>query len=102
MKSNQEGEDNNSDLHITRTSGEMLPRPVLPRPVLPRLPRQSSPNTLMELDLFNMNNATSSVSSQPPTYGEVMKKDSKVIIHIESDPEPPSYFEALGGENVSQ
>ena len=94
MKSHQEDEEeNNSDLYITRTSGEMLPRPVLPR-----LPRQSSPNTLIELDLFNMNNATSSVSCQPPTYDEVMKKDSKVIIHIESDPEPPSYSEALVGE----
>ena len=102
MKSHQEEEENNSDLYITRTSGEMLPRPVLPRPVLPRLPRQSSPNTLIELDLFNMNNATSSVSSQPPTYDEVMKKDSKVVINMESDTEPPSYFEALLGENITQ
>ena len=63
---------------------------------------QSFPDPYIELGLFNMNNATSSVSSQPPTYDEVMKKDSKVMIHIESDPEPPSYFEALGGKNVSQ
>ena len=93
IKSNQEEGENNSDLHITRTNGEMLPRPD------PwTFQRQSSPNTLIELDLSNMNNATSSVSSQPPTYDEVMKKDSKVIIHIESDPEPPSYSEALVGE----
>ena len=92
MKSRQEEEENNSDLYITRTSGEMLPRPD------PwTFQRQSSPNTLIELDLINMNNATSSVSSQPPNYDEVMKKDSKVIIHIESDPEPPSYSEALVG-----
>ena len=97
VKSHQEEEENNSDLHITRTNGEMLPRPD------PwTFQRQSSPNTLIELDLSNMNNATSSVSSQPPTYDEVMKKDSKVIIPIESDPEPPSYSEALVGENVNQ
>ena len=96
MKSHQE-EENNSYLHITRTSGEMLPRPD------PwTFQRQSLPNQLIELDHSNMNNATSSVSSQPPTYDEVMKKDSKVIIPIESDPEPPSYSEALVGENVSQ
>ena len=96
-KSHQEVEENNSDLYITRTSGEMLPRPD------PwTFQRQSLPNEfILELDHFNMN-ATSSVSSQPPTYDEVMKKDSKVMIHIESDPEPPSYFEALGGKNVSQ
>ena len=89
MKSHQEEEENNSDLYITRTRREMLPRPD------PwTFQRQSFPNQLIELDLFNMNNATSSVSSQPPTYDEVMKKDSKVIICIESDPEPPSYFES--------
>ena len=50
MKSHQEEEENNSDLYITRTSGEMLPRPD------PwTFQRQSSPNTLIELDLFNMN-----------------------------------------------
>ena len=93
MKSHQEEEENNSDLYITRTSGEMLPRPD------PwTFQRQSLPNQLIELDHSNMNNATSSVSSQPPTYDEVMKKDSKVIIHIESDPEPPSYSEALVGK----
>ena len=97
MKSHQEEEENNSDLHITRIGGEMLPRPD------PwRFQRQSFPNPPIELDIFNMNNETSSVSSQPPTYDEVMKKDSKVMINIESDPEPPSYFEALGGKNVSQ
>ena len=97
IKSHQEEEENNSDLYITRTSGEMLPRPD------PwTFQRQSSPNTLIKLDLSNMNNATSSLSSQPPTYDEVMKKDSKVIIPIESDPEPPSYSEALVWENVSQ
>ena len=93
MKSHQEEEENNSDLHITRIGGEMLPRPD------PwTFQRQSSPNTIIELDRFNMNNATSLVSSQLPTYDEVMKRDSKVIIHIESDPEPPSYSEALVGE----
>jgi hypothetical protein len=92
MKSHQEEEENNSDLYITRIGREMLPRPD------PwTFQRQSFPNPPIELDIFNMNNATSSVSSQPPTYDEVMKKDSKVIIHIESDPEPPSYSEALVG-----
>ena len=91
-KSEQEVEENNSDLYITRICGEMLPRPD------PwTFQRQSFPNPPIELDLFNMNTATSSVSSQPPTYDEVMKKDSKVIIPIESDPEPPSYSEALVG-----
>ena len=97
MRSHQEEEENNSDLNITRTSGEMLSRPD------PwRFQRQSSPNTLIESDLFNMNNATSSVSSQPPTYDEVMKKDSNVMIPIESHPEPPSYSEALVGKKVFQ
>ena len=92
-KSEQEVEENNSDLYITRISGEMLPRPD------PwTFQRQSFPNPPIELDLFNMNTATSSVSSQPPTYDELMKKDSKVMIDIESDPEPPSYSEALVGE----
>ena len=50
IKSHQEEEENNSDLYITRTSGEMLSRPD------PwRFQRQSSPNTLIELDLFNIN-----------------------------------------------
>jgi len=100
IKSHQEEEENNSDLYITRLGGETLPLPY-PR----TFQRQSFPLSTsvtdlpsIELDLFNMNNATSSVSSQPPTYDEVMKKDSKVIIHIESDPEPPSYSEALVGE----
>ena len=97
MKSHQEEEENNSDLYITRTSGEILPRPD------PwTFQRQSSPNTLIELDLFSLNNATSSVSCQPPNYDEVMKKDSKVVINMESDTEPPSYFEALLGENITQ
>merc|ERR1711971_289704 len=97
-QSNQE-EENNSHLHITRIGGEMLPLPD-PR----TFQRQSFPLSTsvmdlpsIELDLFNMNNAASSVLSQPPTYDEVMKKDSKVIIRIESDPEPPSYSEALVG-----
>ena len=67
---------------------------MLSRPDPWTFQRQSSPNTLIESDLFNMNNATSSVSSQPPTYDEVMKKDSTVMINMESDTEPPSYFEA--------
>ena len=93
LKSHQEEEENNSDLYITRIGREMLPRPD------PwTFQTQSSPNTIIELDRFNMNNATSLVSSQLPTYDEVMKRDSKVIIHIESDPEPPSYSEALVGE----
>ena len=99
-KSHQEVEENNSDLYITRIVGEISPLPD-PR----TLQRQSFPLSTsvmdlpsIELDLFNMNNATSSVSSQPPTYDEVMKKDSKVIIHIESDPAPPSYSEALVGK----
>ena len=71
-------------------SGEMIQWPN-PR----TFQRQIFPNPSIELDLSNMTNATSSVSSQPPTYDEVMKKDSKVMIHIESDPEPPSYSEAL-------
>ena len=78
-------------------SGEMIPWPN-PR----TFQRQSFPNPSIELDLSNMTKATSSVSSQPPTYDEVMKKDSKVMIHIESDPEPPSYSEALWGKNISQ
>ena len=40
------------------------------------------------------------VLSQPPCYDEVMKKDSKVMINMESDTEPPSYSEALRGENI--
>ena len=46
--------------------------------------------------------AQNSVLSQPPSYDEVMKKDSKVVINMESDTEPPSYFEALLGENITQ
>ena len=92
--------------YIPRYVRRLIQERATGRPPIENVPRtfqrQSFPNPPVQLDIFNMNNATSSVSSQPPTYDEVMKKDSKVMIHIESDPEPPSYFEALGGKNVSQ
>ena len=92
--------------YIPRYVRRLIQERTTGRPSIENVPRtfqrQSFPDPYIELGLFNMNNATSSVSSQPPTYDEVMKKDSKVMIHIESDPEPPSYFEALGGKNVSQ
>ena len=100
IKSHQEEEENNSDLYITRLGGETLPLPDTRTFQRQSFPLSTSVTDLpsIELDPFNMNDATSSVSSQPPTYDEVMKKDTKVIIHIESDPEPPSYSEALVGE----
>ena len=92
--------------YVPRCVRRLIQERTTGRPSIENVPRtlqrQTFPEPYIELGLFNMNNATSSVSSQPPTYDEVMKKDSKVMIHIESDPEPPSYFEALGGKNVSQ
>ena len=92
--------------YVPRYVRRLIQERTTGRPPMENVPRtfqrQSFPEPYIELGLSNMNNATSSVSSQPPSYDEVMKKDSKVMIHIESDPEPPSYFEALGGKNVSQ
>ena len=92
--------------YVPRYVRRLIQERTTGRPPMENVPRtfqrQSFPEPYIEFGLFNMNNATSSVSSQPPSYEEVMKKDSKVMIHIESDPEPPSYFEALGGKNVSQ
>ena len=88
--------------YVPRYVRRLIQERTTGRPLIENVPRtlqrQSFPEPYIELGLFNMNNATSSVSSQPPTYDEVMKKDSKVIICIESDPEPPSYSEALVGE----
>ena len=46
-------------------------------------------------EFYDIDTARNSVLSQPPSYDEVMKKDSKVTIKMESDTEPPSYSEAL-------
>ena len=51
-------------------------------------------------EFYDIDTARNSVLSQPPCYDEVMKKDSKVMINMESDTEPPSYSEALRGENI--
>ena len=53
-------------------------------------------------EFYDIDTARNSVLSQPPSYDEVMKKDSKVMIIMESDTEPPSYSQALWGENISQ
>ena len=49
-------------------------------------------------EFYDIDTAQNSVLSQPPSYDEVMKKDSTVIMNMESDTEPPSYFEALWGK----
>ena len=83
-ESPEEEQENSSDHSITRTGGEMLQLPFI------------------ESGLYDIGTAQNSVLSQPPSYDEVMKKDSKVVINMESDTEPPSYFEALLGENITQ
>ena len=80
LKTTQE---NNSDHSITR---EMLQWPFIESGLY---------------DFYDIDTAENSVLSQPPSYDEVIKKDSKVIIITESDIEPPSYFEALWGQNMS-
>ena len=53
-------------------------------------------------NFYDIGTAQNSVLSQPPPYDEVMEKDSAVMINMESDTEPPSYFEASLGENITQ
>ena len=48
-------------------------------------------------EFYDIDTARNSVLSQPPSYDEVMKIDSKVMIKMESNTEPPSYSEALWG-----
>ena len=70
---------NNSDHSITRISGEISQWPFMESGLY---------------DFYDIGTAQNSVLSQPPSYDEVIKKDSTVMINMESDTEPPSYFEA--------
>ena len=85
LKSPEEDQENHSDHSIIRIGGEMLQSPFIE-------------SSLYEF--YDIGTAQNSVLSQPPSYDEVMKKDSKVMIKMESDTEPPSYSEALCGENI--
>ena len=87
MESPEEEQENSSDHSITRTGGEILQWPFIESGLY---------------EFYDIGTAQNSVLSQPPSYDEVMKKDSKVVINMESDTEPPSYFEALLGENITQ
>ena len=80
LKTTQE---NNSDHSITR---EMLQWPFIESGLY---------------EFYDIDTAQNSVLSQPPSYDEVMKKDSTVIMNMESETELPSYFEALWGKNMS-
>ena len=85
MESPEEEQLNNSDHSITRIGGEIFQWPFMESGLY---------------DFYDIGMAQNSVLSQPPSYDEVMKKDSKVMIKMESDTEPPSYSEALLGENI--
>ena len=78
---------NNSDHSITRISGEISQWPFMESGLY---------------DFYDIGTAQNSVLSQPPSYDEVMKKDSTVMINMESDTEPPSYFEASLWENITK
>ena len=81
----EEEQENSSDHSITRTGGEILQWPFIESGLY---------------EFYDIGTAQNSVLSQPPSYDEVIKKDSKVTIKLESDTEPPSYSEALLGENI--
>ena len=80
LESPEEEQENHSDHSITRIGGEMLQSPFMESGLY---------------EFYDIDTAGDSVLSQPPSYEEVMKKDSKVVINMESDTEPPSYSEAL-------
>ena len=85
LESPEEEQENHSDHSITRIGGEMLQSPFMESGFY---------------EFYDIGTAQNSVLSQPPSYDEVIKKDSKVMIKMESDTEPPSYSEALRGENI--
>ena len=86
LESPEEEQENNSDHSIPNSiTREMLQWPFIESGLY---------------EFYDIGTAQYSVLSQPPSYDEVMKKDSKVMINIESDTEPPSYSEALWGENI--
>ena len=87
LESPEEEQLNNSDHSITRIGGEIFQWPFMESGLY---------------DFYDIGMAQNSVLSQPPSYDEVIKKDSKVMIIMESDTEPPSYSQALWGENISQ
>ena len=80
LESPEEEQENSSDHSITRTGGEILQWPFIESGLY---------------EFYDIGTAQNSVLSQPPSYDEVMKKDSKVMIIMESDTEPPSYSQAL-------
>ena len=87
LESPEEEQENNSDLSSTRIGGEMLQSPFIESGLY---------------ESYDIGTAQNSVLSQPPSYDEVVKKDSKVVINMESDTEPPSYNEALRMEIITQ
>ena len=89
LESPKEEQENSSDHSNTRIGGEILQWSLIESGLY---------------EFYDIDTAQNSILSQPPSYDEVMKKDSKVMInnYMESDTEPPSYFEALRGKNISQ
>ena len=85
LESPEEEQENHSDHSITRIGGEIFQSPFIESGLY---------------EFYDIGTAQNSVLSQPPSYDEVMKKDSKVTIKMESDTEPPSYSEALLGKNI--
>ena len=85
LESPKEEQENSSDHSNTRIGGEILQWSLIESGLY---------------EFYDIDTAQNSILSQPPSYDEVMKKDSKVVINMESDTEPPSYFEALWGKNI--